>query len=142
MTDPAYTMSLSELYGELTESGKSDVEDHISQITSGFRYWIVLALIAVLTPIVALFFNPSGDSMGVWFQRSGSITVVFGLLAEIRASRIKLLSSADSRPFLYGPIYLKRKYSSKAKWADRGSLLVVILGTVIWGYGDLLCSLL
>ena len=72
MTDRAYTMSLSELYGELTESGKSDVEDHISQITSGFRSWIVLALIAVLTPIVALFFNPSGDSMGVWFQRSGS----------------------------------------------------------------------
>jgi hypothetical protein len=135
-------MSLSELYDELTDGGKSDVEDHLTQIRTAFRFWTVFFLIAALTPIIAVFFNPSGENLEAWFQRAGSITVVFGLFAEVRVSRIKLLSSADSIPFLYGPIYLKRKYASKANWAGRVSFLVVIIGTVIWGYGDLLCSLL
>ena len=135
-------MPITELYAKLEEGGKNEVEDIVRQINHAFIACSVFILIAIFTPLVAFYFNPLGENIDVWFQRSGAITVVFGLLADIQAARLKHLSFSNSRPFLYGPIYVKRKYSACAIWVNGVALIVVITGTVIWGYGDLLCTLL
>ena len=138
MKDPAYLMELKELYAELKESGKDEVDNKIEQIKSAFTSLALFIAVAIVAPIISFYVIIPKESPETWFKRAGSVTVVFGLLAEIAIAKLKLLSFTDSSPFLYGHIYLKRKYSNMVRWADRGTLLVVIFGTVIWGYGDIL----
>jgi len=78
-----------------------------------------LVLLSILTP-------PITESPQSWFQRSGSILVVLSIISEIilvsDKSKLTVLSS---------------------KWVTTANVLMVltpsiaIIGTVIWGYGDL-----
>jgi len=91
-----------------------------------------LPISAAFCPLI-----PESETQANWFQRSGSIMVILGVFVEFK------LLSIDGHFDLYNikyeiPFDLPKSYRFTYKFLLRSALVVVILGTLIWGYGDLL----
>jgi hypothetical protein len=103
------------------------------------RIFVLFCCLATLIPILSLFgvFKPSGELLGPWFQRSGAITVVFAIFAELKAS--KMIDILDGGDFA-GPTWqtANQLYCRKVQIYFYFSVLLIVLGTVVWGYGDLI----
>jgi hypothetical protein len=96
--------------------------------------------VAVAAPIAAVFVTwmPGGEVRKIWFQRSGAITTIFSLLAAT-------LSIAAARnlykPGTWGSLYainVLAEYQPNLDRIERIAFVLTIIGTVVWGYGDLL----
>ncbi|WP_157826407.1 hypothetical protein [Kangiella profundi] len=75
--------------------------------------------------------KPSDELAEVWFQRSGSIAVALAIFAEIG-----LVSLTMKNKSLIETMYLQKL----ERWIDVGEIIaktMLVLGTVVWGYGDL-----
>jgi len=77
---------------------------------------------------------------GLWFARSGSLTVLFAAALQYRLGghmeRIQFARSASAMlrgPGLPGP-------SKSDVLLGKISVALLIIGTLVWGYGDLLFS--
>ncbi|MEB2514833.1 hypothetical protein SOP85_05205 [Pseudomonas sp. YuFO20] len=95
--------------------------------------------VAAVAPLIALFvpWVPVGESQATWFQRSGSITTIFSLLAAT-------LSIAASRnlhkPGTWGDLYaitVLAEYQPNLNRIEQMSFVLTLIGTIIWGYGDI-----
>ncbi|MEX1670170.1 hypothetical protein AB4876_14715 [Zhongshania guokunii] len=74
-------------------------------------FWVCIA-IAIAAPIAMSLpvARPESEPFEIWFQRAGSITVIFALLAEICASKISHVFHASEgldQAILELPQYLK-----------------------------------
>jgi len=67
---------------------------------------------------------------GYWSQRAGAAITVIG-------AYIAYYESRASMRFIKGSLFINMELPYKI-----GSLLLVVLGTVLWGYGDLLINIL
>lgn len=84
---------------------------------------IVLVLLAMGLPMVSLMASMA-SGYGEWFQRSGSLMVLFSAAVEYRRRHLLNIRGTTTGRLLWRQIpYVC--YSS------------IFLGTVIWGYGDL-----
>ena len=82
------------------------------------------------------------DNVSIWFQRSGSLTVLFAVWAEYKLFKIRKLTNPMSEggetwQDLAHQGALKTKYKKMLNVINFISVILVIIGTVIWGYGDL-----
>jgi hypothetical protein len=98
----------------------------------------ILLALGVIPAVLAIGmdWHPAGDSPGVWFQRSGSILVVFSVLADaILASLFTSLFPGSQTVVLTDDdaVSLKPFYTIVSVFA----VIFTAVGTVIWGYGDL-----
>ena len=134
-------MTKEELYESLKDDTKKWVANQQSQINKDLMLWVILISLSLAAPFIAYFLKPSTESIGVWFQRSGAITVVLSLLAEIKYNSIERLAIAKDHTFLYCNMYLKEVYATKVRLINYSTYIVVVIGTIIWGYGDLLISI-
>uniref|UniRef100_U1KRN0 Uncharacterized protein n=1 Tax=Pseudoalteromonas citrea DSM 8771 TaxID=1117314 RepID=U1KRN0_9GAMM len=98
-----------------------------------------LTTISIISIILGWFgvFKPNTEGLDVWFQRSGSITVVFALLCEFKLFPVNN-SLYISRIHFNDFSQLKEKYGLLHNILSMIALILMILGTIIWGYGDLL----
>jgi len=109
---------------------------------------IILLLLSVVIPVCAwfgIFQQDRGASL--WFQRSGSIMVLFAVWAEYDLFKIHELTKpmSDGGETYQDEVHkgvLVTKYRNVLKVINIVSTTLVILGTVIWGYGDLIRSAL
>ncbi len=77
-----------------------------------------------------------------WFQRSGSLIVVFGAIIEYRHFAV-FRRNPEHNCLLAGTVADGRVLTLMAKGCHMMGLVsigLVIGGTIIWGYGDLLFS--
>jgi len=98
-------------------------------------YWVEIALLAasLATPVVVYAVWGTGGKLG----RSGSVMVFFAALAEFttlnRLNRKHLLNAARVRageaPW---------NFSTPSRLVGWVSLIAALVGTLVWGYGDLL----
>jgi hypothetical protein len=109
---------------------------------SDLKIFGFFALVAVAIPICALCLpiRPSGEPVGVWFQRSGSVMTVLCLVLDLKVFAI------HSR--LFPPGFVDKGFAEfKAKYLPIYKGLTILLlvltavGTIIWGYGDLLVTI-
>lgn len=101
----------------------------------------MMLLGALVAGVSGLVSDALGD--GQWFQRSGSICTAIG----IWASGLELFESTKPFQFRSGmggkpEEFLERELSRKRN-SSRSKMLIVsvvysVLGTIIWGYGDLI----
>ena len=100
---------------------------------------IILIIVALVIPFQASmgFMKPDIETINIWFQRSGSITVLLSLVAEYVISRLHGIirpagftskETENIRKKLENPLMVLR-------YIGGGT---AVLGTIIWGYGDLL----
>ena len=99
---------------------------------------VVLLMLLILLPFLASYgvLKPANEKIEIWFQRSGSIIVLLGSLAEYCSFKMHNV---------FSPIHLsneplfntKLKYCLQAKWLMVISAIFISFGTIVWGYGDL-----
>ncbi|HCM1204851.1 TPA: hypothetical protein N2883_004524 [Vibrio parahaemolyticus] len=100
--------------------------------------WFLL-FIAVTFSLISVF----GDYLFVgfnWFARSGAILVLIGAVVEYRVSShiyedIQRVQFQQSKISL--PVPLKGKPTKNRKKIQIAAHTVIVFGTLIWGYGDL-----
>lgn len=76
-----------------------------------------------------------GESVATWWQRSGAPIAVFAFLAQNKASWLKSLLSAGS----FGSEELTELRKKYYRWQVRGNnaaIVLTVVGTIVWGYGD------
>jgi hypothetical protein len=97
-----------------------------------------MVVLATLVPLVSGIVSYK-TGHGHWFARSGSITV---LLAAIVQFRLALqLEASQGRALVHGILGGLPRQASLAplsKTLGPISLFLIVAGTLIWGYGDLL----
>ncbi|CAI2797054.1 hypothetical protein K7402_04865 [Pseudomonas fluorescens group sp.] len=107
-------------------------------IIPGLALAIVLAVLALLTPVAAWYgvLMPEGRSAPDWFMRSGAVTAVFAFAAqEQAASAIERLSP---RGFGSKEINsLRLVFVRPLNWIKRFIFWLAIAGSLIWAYGDI-----
>ena len=102
------------------------------------RFYIFTAL-SILTPIATYFIplRPPDESLASWFQRSGAVMVVFALVAESNA--ISIFNILNPSGFVSeGFDEAEKQFKNRPVNFSKISFFIIAIGTLIWGYGDLL----
>lgn len=101
--------------------------------------WVLIVL-SILAPILSLIApdpNLWGVDTGGWFSRSGAVTTVFALLAETVLVRARLSITPPGFGWV-GLNELRLKFLPRFHKSDLVIFCLVIAGTLVWAYGDLL----
>lgn len=103
--------------------------------------WAILGA-AIVVPILALFipYPRIGElNLAGWFSRSGAVTTVFAILAEVILIRAKL--SITPAGFGWPGLQdLRDKFIPKFERPELLILILTVVGTLNWGYGDLILT--
>jgi len=102
------------------------------------RFFILFVVISIVTPVLSVFdaFRPASETFATWFQRSGSIMVVFALISEMRAYQMfDIFKPAGYVDITYTET--EKKYSSQVTMCNIIAFTLIVVGTLIWGYGDI-----
>jgi hypothetical protein len=110
--------------------------DHEKGIRRVFLQVIVLCLCAVITPLFSLtsIFRPEDEPLGQWFQRAGIVMTVFAVLAHFKAAGIATMIAGVPFAETWEAYHKYNRLQSLAAWL---SPALVLIGTLIWAYGDL-----
>lgn len=96
-----------------------------------------LLLVSVALPTAAFcgVLRPGFETYASWFQRSGALMVFFAVWAEFRLQSI----SGVVDPNGYVPAQFRAFEPYKWWWSKFriAGLVLALIGTFIWGYGDL-----
>jgi hypothetical protein len=102
------------------------------------KWFFIFIFLSLIIPLLSLFglLKPACETLGVWFQRSGAASTVFAIFAEFKADKMSNILNAD----MVGPTFHKtyEKYLFQVKVYNYAAISFIVLGTLIWGYGDLL----
>lgn len=98
---------------------------------------VVLICLALATPTLGLLgvFKPDTETMAIWFQRSGAVMTIFALLCTTgMSSALKGLTPPGASDL--DLIDAEKKYGGEYAFMDRVAFWLTIVGTFVWGYGD------
>lgn len=102
-------------------------------------YVVILCILAV-TPCALAFvpgIRPMTEPIESWFQRSGSLTTAFAILAQLKTNNILERIRGGTFAESWELFHAFKGY----QWAGNIiSATILIIGTIIWGYGDLLLA--
>jgi len=119
-------------------------KEHLKIVS--FKLWKygLLSLSAFLPPMFTIYFPqivPLDETPATWFQRSGSLMVVLAAIAEY-----KLITMYDYFDLFNTkctvPVDLPKMYNSMYLLVTKFSATAMILGTIIWGYGDVIYKII
>ena len=104
------------------------------------KIWISLALsVAVLVIALIPSLVPSSQTLPGWFQRSGSLTTVGAVIIGIYATRMRDRLEGKFLADLYG-IEVFKRVKLPFTIATSCAFVLSVVGTIVWGYGDILVS--
>ncbi|WP_206208077.1 hypothetical protein, partial [Pseudomonas viridiflava] len=104
---------------------------YLAAIWIAFSMTIIFFVLALSTS-----FTPEGQDASLWFQRSGSVTTIGALIIGIFAEKLK----NRLRGQFMGDIFAMRVFEEvrfSFLIATVASFSLTIIGTLIWGYGDI-----
>jgi hypothetical protein len=133
-------MSKDDNYEQLSGSAKVWTDEQVVLIDRGLRTFYALMGLAFIAPILSFLVRPDSESFDIWFQRSGAIIVVLSLFAEIKVNELSRLAIKQDHTFLFCHIFLKSKYEKKLSIFNYLTLIFTSIGTVVWGYGDVVLT--
>lgn len=99
-------------------------------------YLIRLLLICAIGLVIWL--KPDNQDSATWFARAGSLLVVLAVASEIWLSRIQREVFQENPNGLYCQIYIEKRFTAQAKVPQWFDWSIGVIGTIIWGYGDLI----
>jgi hypothetical protein len=110
---------------------------HENKIKSAFVWTYGLCLCAIVALLFSIFgwFRPQVGTPGQWIARSGALMTIFAGAAQIKAANIATMIAGGTFGETWG---FYRRYQDQQKAVARLSLALTIIGTFVWGYGDLL----
>jgi len=91
---------------------------------------IIFIVFAVIVALISIYLDSIGfEAPDSWFQRSGALIVVLGVICESKHVQMVLSKNVGA---------MGDTYKFKHKFINHAGFLIALTGTVIWGYGDLL----
>jgi hypothetical protein len=96
-----------------------------------------LCVCAVIPPLFSMLgsFRPQAETPGQWFERSGALMTVIAVFAQFKAGSIATMIAGGT----FGESWeAYHKYKRHQAVVAGLSLVLVVIGTIVWGYGDLL----
>jgi hypothetical protein len=127
---------------------REELEKQSNLIGNNFKKIERLIFASILIPIALLLLNcwlTLEQNYGQWFARTGSIIVLFSIIAEFlifsNYEHMKPLSEKE-KGITWGGLEAWQKlalkyYEKNRNWGSM-VLLPALIGTIIWGYGDLI----
>ena len=106
---------------------------HIKSITIDF----VLLFSGWACLVVSLVVSITSGEL-IWFQRSGSLLVLFSVILEIRQTLATQPLESSFVTINDRPVLMERPISRANKWLHWIARSGIVLGTLVWGYGDLI----
>jgi hypothetical protein len=124
-------------YSSLGPEAKAWVAERDEEVRLSIFLWIGCVLSALIIPaVVAISFaQPTNEPQ--WIQRAGTIVLVFSILAEIKAQTVRRNIFIVSSNRLYCELYIEQKYKKLMPYVQYFTYLLIAVGTLITGYGDL-----
>lgn len=98
---------------------------------------LTLLFLAQFIPIIMLNFVPNEEPLSKWYQRSGSIMLLFVLMAEIYAVKLKKMTTGGDIDNFIMTVQAFR-FLKENKILQICIFSTAFEATIIWGYGDLL----
>lgn len=122
---------------KISDTYEARIKQHEDKIERQLFYVYALCLIALISSPVLTYcdLKPTSEPVSVWFQRTGGIMTIFAFLAQVRAASILEMTRGSTFVSSWRSHY---KYGSSQRTVSVLSSALVILGAVIWAYGDLL----
>ena len=74
---------------------------------------------------------------GEWFQRSGSLCVLFSVILELHHTYLRQLQPSNSVSVQGRPAVFDPPVSRLDVWFHRFAWFGIVFGTIVWGYGDI-----
>jgi len=113
-----------------------DYEKRIKSAVWPVVLWCVLSVVVVFFPSTG-WLRPSADHVEVWFARGGAPVTIFALIAQTRVTRLAdvLTPGHFGHAGFNG---LRDKYRLWKIGGNAVALVMTVVGTVMWAYGDLL----
>lgn len=110
----------------------------MDRINKNYLFDILLILFAVAPVIWSLIIDLRGCcECNYWFQRSGSLMVLFAVLLELNSLKYHDVKGSKNT-FVNGkPVAISEEFPTFKKAMRVVGFLLAITGTFIWGYGDL-----
>lgn len=101
-------------------------------IGQGFIFLLLVSSFASMLMGYSGCFMPDMEMSSIWFQRSGSIAVILSIFAELFFIKESsgLLNNSE--------IEAKNKFKTLIIITNILSFVLIVLGTFVWGYGDLI----
>lgn len=101
--------------------------------------WQFFALVgtALLTPMAAIAACAILNAPSVWIGRLGAVMAIFAYLADRKANN---MTGVLKPGMMVGNTFsaTRAKYLSALSWYHKLAVSLVVLGGVVWGFGDLL----
>ncbi len=98
---------------------------------------LVLWSLALLAVGLSFVIDIKGETVASLFQRSGAVVVAFALLADIATFKFDVFISGPNQHSI-GADIVRKLNVHRVKPYQVGSIFLAIIGTIAWGYGDLL----
>lgn len=108
----------------------------IKQKLIGCSVFLVFAAALSFVALVWPDISPARDTFGAWFQRSGSVMVVGAIWVEFILFKIKPFINPSESAYVV-PFEVPQVYRKWFKALSGAAVFFALLGTLIWGYGDL-----
>ncbi len=112
---------------------KREHDAKIRKTLTKAKVFCALACVSCLIPLIP-HIKPLCEAQALWFQRSGSMMTVFAIIAQTNASTLPDMIRggvfAESYAFYH-------KYKNVVGVVTVLSALLVVTGTLVWGYGDI-----
>lgn len=124
-------------YSSLGPDAKTWVSEQEKEVRLSIFLWIGCVLSALIIPAVVIFFFAQLTNQPQWVQRGGTIVLVFGILAEIKAQAVRRNIFIVSSNRLYCELHIEEKYKELMPYVQYFTYLLIAVGTLITGYGDL-----
>lgn len=102
------------------------------------NYKLEISLLAIsLTVVLISFFLSMYDNENLWFVRSGSIMVLLAVIVEYKLNQRTLKNiNRKSNMSTFSGLPINLLNSQKHTQVSLIAHSFIILGTLIWGYGD------
>ena len=93
---------------------------------------IIFIVTAIIIAVISYYLDSIGfKAPDSWFQRSGSLIVVLGVVCESKHVQMVLSENLGA---------MGDTYKFKHKFINHAGFIIALVGTVIWGYGDIVSS--
>lgn len=118
----------------MTDTEECYCEKRILQHRKWFFCYVVLA---ILVPIVVLGVVWGFDKPSSWISRAGAVMAAIAFLAHLKSdAMLGVLKPGGMVGMSFSGT--KKKYLPCLTWYGRVAVTIVLVGTVVWGFGDLL----
>ncbi|MGE6387334.1 hypothetical protein ACQKEN_16920 [Pseudomonas sp. NPDC078416] len=101
--------------------------------------FIAYALLAILVPVVAAALCYGLEKPSIWIARGGAIMAGVAFLADLKARDMADVFKPSG--FVSDTFNATRsKYISQVAICQKIGILLILVGTAVWGFGDILPS--